>query len=155
LAEPAPFLVAALSARALAASARRAGQRVRAIDLFGDDDLRAAVLDHAVVPGDPFGGFDEAALVAAAERLAPAGRGHRLVYGGGFEARPTLLAALGRGREVCGNAPETLARLKDPVAFFALLDRVGLPHPAVALSPPADGSISSGLVPPNLPSGPG
>jgi uncharacterized protein len=138
LAEPAPFLIAALSARALAASAHRAGQRAVALDLFGDEDLQAAVLDHAVVPGDPFGGFDEAALLAAAERLAPAGRGHRLVYGGGFEARPALLAALGRGREICGNAPETLARLKDPGTFFALLDELGLPHPEVALRPPAD-----------------
>jgi len=138
LAEPAPFLIAALSARALAASARRAGQRVVALDLFGDEDLKAAVLDHAVVPGDPFGGFDEAALLAAAERLAPAGRGHRLVYGGGFEARPELLAALGRGRAICGNPPEVLEGLKDPGTFFALLDRLGLPRPEFALVPPAD-----------------
>ena len=138
LAEPAQFLIAALSARALAASARRAGQSAVALDLFGDEDLQAAVLDHAVVAGDPFGGFDEAALLAAAERLAPAGRGHRLVYGGGFEARPELLTALGRGRAICGNAPEVLAHLKDPGIFFALLDRLGLPHPEVALVPPAD-----------------
>ena len=138
LAEPAPFLIAALSARALAASARRAGRRAVALDLFGDEDLQAAVLDHAVVPGDPFGGFDETALLAAAERLAPAGRGHRLVYGGGFEAQPALLAALGRGRLICGNPPETLARLKDPGTFFTLLDKLGLPHPEVAFVPPAD-----------------
>ena len=138
LAEPSPFLIAALSARALAASARRAGQRVLALDLFGDEDLTAAVLDHAIVPGDPFGGFDEVALLAAAERLAPAGRGHRLVYGGGFEARAGLLGALGRGRAICGNPPETLARLKDPPAFFGLLDRLGLPRPEFALLPPPD-----------------
>src|SRR5690349_4575605 len=138
LAEPAPFLIAALSARALAASARRAGQPALALDLFGDQDLQAAVLDHAVVPGDPSSGFDEAALLTAAERLAPAGGGHRLVYGGGFEAQPGLLAALGQGRAICGNAPETLARLKHPRTFFALLDRLGLPHPEVALVPPAD-----------------
>src|SRR5690349_17558087 len=125
LAEPAPFLIAALSARALAASARRAGQRAVALDLFGDEDLMAAVLDHAVVPGDPSSGFDEAALLAAAEWLAPVGHGHRLVYGGGFEARPALLAALGRGREICGNPPEALARLKDPALFFTLLDKLG------------------------------
>jgi predicted ATP-grasp superfamily ATP-dependent carboligase len=137
LAEPA-FLIAGLSARALAASARHAGQRAVALDLFGDEDLQAAVLDHAVVPGDPSSGFDEAALLTAAQRLAPAGRGHRLVYGGGFEAQPGLLAALGQGRAICGNTPETLARLKHPRTFFALLDELGLPYPEVALLPPAD-----------------
>ncbi|MFX5084877.1 hypothetical protein ABTC40_19755, partial [Acinetobacter baumannii] len=49
-----------------------------------------------------------------------------------------LLAALERDRPVAGNAAATVARLKDPFAFAALLARLGLPHPEIATSPPDD-----------------
>jgi predicted ATP-grasp superfamily ATP-dependent carboligase len=133
LAEP-PYLIAAVSGRALAAAARRAGGRAIVLDLFDDLDTRATAAASRRVAGDLASGFDGPALLAAAGNLAPRSP---LVYGAGFEDRPDLLAALANGRQLCGNPPEVLARVKDPARFFALLDRLGIPHPAIALSAPA------------------
>src|SRR5882724_5419057 len=140
LAEPDIYLAVALSARALAVAARRAGRRVVVADLFGDTDTRASAEASLVVDGDFDDGFDAAALLPAAERLAPAASPPRcgLVYGSGLESRPDLLAQLAAGRRLFGNAPATVARTKDPRAFFALLDRLGLPYPAISYALPAD-----------------
>ncbi|MEX1203918.1 MAG: ATP-grasp domain-containing protein [Dongiaceae bacterium] len=124
----------AVSGRALAAAAGRAGYAPAVIDLFGDRDTRALAPGGVAVAGSLARGFGRHALLAAAETLAPTGG---LVYGAGFEARPGLLAALAHGRRLLGNTPETLSRIKDPAAFFTLLDRLGIPHPAVALRRPA------------------
>jgi predicted ATP-grasp superfamily ATP-dependent carboligase len=140
LAEPDIYLAVALSARALAVAARRGGRRVVVVDLFGDTDTRASAEASLVVDGDFDDGFDAAALLAAAERLAPASSALRygLVYGSGLESRPDLLAQLAAGRRLVGNAPATVARTKNPREFFALLDRLGLPYPAISHALPAD-----------------
>jgi hypothetical protein len=109
-------------------------------DLFGDTDTRASAAASLVVEGDFDEGFDAAALLAAAERLAPAASPPRfgLVYGSGLESHTHLLAQLADGRRLFGSAPATVARTKNPQEFFALLDRLGLPYPTIAYSPPAD-----------------
>jgi predicted ATP-grasp superfamily ATP-dependent carboligase len=130
-------LVIALSARSLALAASRAGYRPFVVDLFGDTDTRRLAAASTTVPGDLGQGFEAAALIAAAERLAPAGHDScGLVYGSGLEAAPDLLEALSRGRRLWGNTPAVLKDIKDPVAFFSLLDRLGLPHPELATTPP-------------------
>jgi NAD(P)-dependent dehydrogenase (short-subunit alcohol dehydrogenase family) len=88
LAEPEIYLLVALSGRALAVAARRAGRRTVVADLFGDTDTRASAEASLVVEGDFDDGFDAAALLAAAERLAPASPTARfgLVYGSGLES---------------------------------------------------------------------
>lgn len=134
MADGPPVLIVALSGRALAQAAARAGWRPLVIDLFGDLDTRAAAEAWAVAEGDFVTGFEMESLLATAARLAPAPIG--LVFGTGFEANPLLLAELSRGRRLYGNAPEVVARLKDPREFFPLLGRLGLPHPAVALAHP-------------------
>lgn len=138
--EPEVFLVVAISGRALAAAVRRSGRRCVVIDLFGDTDTRASADDSLVTAGDFNAGFDSVALVAAAERLAPSAVPPRfgLVYSSGLESCPELLARLAEGRRLCGNSPATVARLKDPVQFFAALDRLGIPYPEICLQPPAD-----------------
>jgi len=140
LAEPDIYLLVALSARALAVAARRAGRRAVVADLFGDTDTRASAEASLVVEGDFDDGFDAGALLAAVERLAPAASPPRfgLVYGSGLESHTHLLAQLADGRRLFGNAAATVARTKNPQEFFALLDRLGLPYPAIAYSPPAD-----------------
>jgi uncharacterized protein len=139
-ADPESFLVVALSGRALAAAARRAGCRARVLDLFGDMDTRVHADACLTVDGSPENGFEPAALLRAAERLAPAAEPARygLVYGAGLESAPDLLARLTEGRRLYGNSPATVARTKDPRQFFALLDRLGVPHPTTTYTPPAD-----------------
>ena len=140
MAEPDIYLLVALSGRGLAVAARRAGRRAVVADLFGDTDTRASAEASLVVEGDFDAGFDAAALLAAAERLAPATSPPRcgLVYGSGLESHTQLLAQLADGRRLFGNVPATVARAKNPQEFFALLDRLGLPYPAIAYAPPFD-----------------
>jgi predicted ATP-grasp superfamily ATP-dependent carboligase len=138
-AEPRGVLVAALSGRALAAAARRAGERVAVLDLFADDDTQHLARRCRKLP--PAGaGFERSALLAAIEAEAGAARG--LVYGAGFEHDPALLAEAARRTPLLGNAPETVAAVKDPCRLARLLARLGLPHPEIRRTPPEhqDGS---------------
>lgn len=136
------ILIVALSGRALAAAAKRAGYRVVAADLFGDMDLKSAAEACATVGGDPAGGFDPEALLSAADLLAPQASPPRFgfTYGAGLEAQSDLLERLCRGRRLYGNRPQAVARLKDPAEFFGALDRLGVPHPQVRVAPPEAGA---------------
>lgn len=122
-------LLVALSARALAASARRAGLAAVAVDLFGDADTRALALDTVVAERSDGFRFTEDALLAA---LAPyAGTGVPLVLGTGFEDRPELVDRLAARHPVAGAGGAILRRLKDPFAFAKLLAELEIPHPAI------------------------
>jgi predicted ATP-grasp superfamily ATP-dependent carboligase len=138
-AKPDSVLIVALSARSLALAAERAGYRAAVIDLFGDVDTRRLAERSVTVPGDLGQGFEAEALIEAARKLAPAkDEFSGLVYGSGLESRPELLERLARGRQLWGNRPAVLRAIKDPVIFFGLLDRQGLPHPEVRTKPPAE-----------------
>jgi uncharacterized protein len=136
-AEPRRTLVAALSGRALAAAARRAGERALVLDLFADEDT-ARCAERCIKLPAAGPGFERQALLAAVDELAPAARG--LVYGAGFEHDPPLLAALGRRVKLLGNTPETVAAVKDPLRLARLLARLGLPHPETVGAPPPAGA---------------
>jgi predicted ATP-grasp superfamily ATP-dependent carboligase len=132
------FLLVAHSARLLAQSAARARHPVCTLDLFNDADTgRFALASEAVdaragnVPG-----FDRDDLLRRAARLCPPQRCRGLVYGAGFEDDTGTLALLAEGRELLGNPPELVARLKDPAAFFGLLDRLAIAHPKTVLTRP-------------------
>ncbi|MBP2296287.1 ATP-grasp domain-containing protein [Azospirillum rugosum] len=132
------IVVAALSARALAAAARRAGRRPAAIDLFADQDTRQLAEPCIPLPSDGLR-LDADALMNALAR--PELRGLPLVYGAGFEEDPTLLARIAEDRPLLGNRAEVVARVKDPFRFAETLERLGIPHPPVARSldgPPGD-----------------
>ena len=130
--------VVALSARALAQAARRAGVHAFAFDLFGDCDTRAAALRARVLPGSLDAGFEPAALLDAVRAVSPEIAG--LVYGAGFEDRPGLLAELAAVVPLLGNTPETVRRVKDPRVFFPALETLGIAFPEVRLERPATGA---------------
>jgi predicted ATP-grasp superfamily ATP-dependent carboligase len=134
----APFLVVAVTGRALAASARRGGYAVVVLDYFADADTAALASACRSVVAARGLRFDRPALLAAAEALAPAARCAGLVYGSGFEGRIPLLARVAHGRRLFGNSPAVVSAVRDPVRFFGLLDRLGIPHPRVRLTPPPD-----------------
>lgn len=131
-----PVLIVALSGRALAQAARRVGFAPYVVDAFADEDTREVAVATARVPVDRHLRFDPEALLEAATRLAPPPV--PLVWGGGFDEDPALLARLAAGRELLGHSPAGLRELKDPIAFAARLARLGLPHPEVRLTPPED-----------------
>src|SRR6266508_6376781 len=130
-------LIAAVSGRALAASARRAGFVPLVADCFGDDDTLALAASHVRVRLDTARGIDPGELLPALERLAARHAPAGVVCGTGFEDRPELLAEISRRWRLLGNAPHTVARLKDPGCFAALCRGCGVPHPETVLDRPA------------------
>jgi predicted ATP-grasp superfamily ATP-dependent carboligase len=137
--ESSPVLLVAVTGRALAASAARAGRPAIVLDCFADRDTRALARHCRSVRAAGAIRFHAHALLAAAAELAPPAESEGLIYGAGFEGRPTLLARLAQGRRLLGNRPCVVAAIKDPRRFFPLLDRVGIPHPEVRYATPDDG----------------
>ena len=119
-------IVVGASARAAAASARRAGFRPYGIDLFGDADLRA-IAPVVRCPTDryPHGLPDLLANAPAAPWF----------YAGGLENHPDLVAVMARLRPLWGNGPDALRRVRSPRALAAALAEAGVPGPEVR---PAD-----------------
>lgn len=135
---PEPLLIAAVTARPLAASARRGGYAAAVLDLFADADTRALGYPcRNVCRGDALH-FDAPRLLAAADELAPRGRCAGVVFGSGFESSTRLMARLARGRHLLGNSPDTVAAIKNPAPLAELLRRLEIPHPETRLAPPAD-----------------
>jgi predicted ATP-grasp superfamily ATP-dependent carboligase len=125
-------LIAAVSGRALAAAASRAGYRPLVVDLFGDLDTQALAAASVREPGGLSRGFRRDRLLPALEDLAAARAPVGLVYGTGFEDRPALLQAVADRYPLLGNSPATVRKVKRPVALAALCRRLGIPHPPMS-----------------------
>ena len=131
-------LIAAISGRALAASARRGGYVPLVADFFGDEDTRALAERHVRLDTTIARGMIADELFAALETLAATQRPVGTVCGTGFEDRPELLARVGERWGLLGNSAETVARVKDPLAFAALCSECDIPHPQTSLRQPTD-----------------
>ncbi len=129
-------LIAAASGRALAASARRAGYAPLVADFFGDRDTLEAAHAHARIGDGLAGGMDAEAVSDALETLAAGNEPLGLVWGTGFEDRPDVLARLAQRWRLFGNTPDTVAVIKDPIAFARLNAGCGIPHPETSLMRP-------------------
>jgi uncharacterized protein len=117
------LLIVGASARAAAASARRAGFDPWCADLFGDADLRRLAPDSVRCAADEY----PAGLVGIL-RDAPAAP---LIYTGGLENHPNVVRALGELRPLWGNGPNALHRCRWPFTVESLLRQAGLPTPEV------------------------
>jgi uncharacterized protein len=133
----AAVLIAAVSGRALTASARRGGYLPLVADFFGDQDTVAAAQGHVTLCGELARGFREHELMAALERLASRHAPIGIVCGTGFEDRPQLLACLAQRWPLFGNSADKVTRAKDPEIFAAYCRDCDIAHPCVSLSPPA------------------
>ncbi len=133
--EPA-VLIAAISGRALAASARRGGYLPLVTDFFGDQDTLDVAHAHARVAGSLRRGIDGDALVHALETLSEPQEPIGVVCGSGFEDRTQLLQRLAQRWRLFGNGAETVAKIKDPVFLSALCGNRGIPFPCISLSKP-------------------
>jgi len=131
----AAVLIAAQTGRALAQSARACGYTPLVVDLFADDDTRAAAADAVAVSA-----LDEEALLPALARLAHGRRPLGVVCGAGFEDRPALLDAIAQRHRIIGNSHASVRAVKDPRALAEACARLGVPHPAISLgAAPDDG----------------
>ena len=82
------IIVLANSARALAASAKRAGFAPLAIDVFGDGDTRETSLAAITLDGGLSDGLTIGKVAGAVQSLISAYDPVGLVYGSGFEHQP-------------------------------------------------------------------
>jgi len=133
-----PILIAAISGRALAVSARRAGYAPLVVDMFCDQDTIAAAQAHVRLTSGLARGMDGDELLSALQALALLHAPTGIVCGTGFEDRPQLLAQLAQRWTLIGNSAETIAMVKDPQAFAALCRSHGIPHPELSLVLPRE-----------------
>ncbi len=134
----APYIAAVgSSARMLAQSARRAGLNVAALDIFGDRDTRRYAPLWFDIGGKELS-IDRALLIDALERTARLPRMLGFVVGSGLEPLMQELCSASRLPRLIGNSAEATAAVREPLRFFALLDRLGIAHPDVATTRPLD-----------------
>lgn len=130
-------LIAAVSGRALAQAARRAGFAPLVVDFFADQDMRTAARRWHRLEGPLAQGFHGPELLAALHDLAAKGPPpFGIVCGSGFEARTDLLAEIAGHWPLIGNDAATVARVSDPRTFFSKLDAHAIAHPDIRLDPP-------------------
>ncbi len=156
------MLVAAVSGRALAQAARRAGYRARVADFFCDDDTMVAAEKVTTLPGSLRDGVDTERLVEVLGELAqdelvltgPVGGSmtaarqvwsrsswsdvDALVLGSGFERLPDLVDELARHFPLVGNSGRAIRRVKDPEILATDCADIGIPHPPFCWNEPAD-----------------
>lgn len=133
-------LIAALSGRALAQSARRAGLIPYVVDAFGDLDMRDAASDYAVIERAAMRGFTAKALLPALDRLSATASSPpvALVLGSGFEGTPRLMHVLAERYPLVGAPMTAIEQINDPLRLATLLSRLAIPHPETSLQRPDD-----------------
>ncbi|MBA4188830.1 MAG: hypothetical protein C0467_12600 [Planctomycetaceae bacterium] len=114
--------VVGASARAAVHSLLRAGYKAWAVDLFCDRDL-AMVAPCAVCPLEDY----PDALPELAKQFPPG----PVMYTGGLENHPQVVAELAASCELWGNSPAVLERVRDPYRLFPILAEVGFRVPAI------------------------
>jgi predicted ATP-grasp superfamily ATP-dependent carboligase len=137
MADRGEVLIAAMSGRALAASARRGGYAPLVADFFGDQDTLAVADAHIRLAGNLRDGIDENALLDALEQLGQRRQPVGFVYGTGFEDRTPLLQRVAQHWQVLGNSAETVAKVKDPDTLASLCASLGIAFPEVSWSRPS------------------
>ena len=113
------------------------------LDLYADRDTSALALSVSRI-GSIATGFRADRLLDRLHRIEAREGIDGIVVGSGFEERIDLLEAMARVGRLLGNPPEVVRTAKDPVGFFALLARLGVPHPETVTEappgPPGEGT---------------
>ncbi|MEQ1951106.1 ATP-grasp domain-containing protein [Mesorhizobium yinganensis] len=131
-------MIAAISGRALAAAARRAGYRPLVADLFCDNDMVALSERATMLAGDLRKGIDHKRLPQALLELAAGEPVEALVLGSGFEHDPAIVDDLARHFPLAGNSAVTVARVKDPRRLAEDCAALGISHPELRWDSPPD-----------------
>lgn len=132
------LLIAAISGRALAAAARRAGYRPLVADFFCDTDTVALSERTQILPGDLRNGIDTGRVIDTLRQLSGGDRPVALVLGSGFERTPDVVDEIGRHFPLAGNGSAAIRRVKDPHMLAADCAALGIPHPEFRCDPPPD-----------------
>jgi uncharacterized protein len=131
-------LIAAISARALAQSAQRAGYRPLVVDFFGDQDTLQVAPDHVRLTARLADGLPEGALLGGLETLARRNRPMGIVCGSGFEDRPNLLQSVASRWRLFGNEAVVVTRVKNPEILSAICKELAISYPEFSFTKPDD-----------------
>lgn len=129
------YLIIARSARALAASAKRAGYKVCVADCFNDEDTKS-FSESVYQLRFHDDGFEAEELLNHTQEVISRYPNAKLVIGSGFESIPELLDSLAKIAPVISNSKESIAALKNPLRFFTMLDKSAINHPETLFSRP-------------------
>jgi uncharacterized protein len=129
MAEGDSILIAAISGRALAQSARRGGYQPLVADFFGDQDTLQFAKDHVRLPGALARGIEEEELLRALETLAARHHPTGIICGSGFEDRPQLLGRIAERWRLFGNGAVIVAKVKDPTTLSAICAEAAIAVP--------------------------
>jgi uncharacterized protein len=122
-------LICGVSTRAAAESAARAGFAVTSIDGYADLDQHPSVRALSL-PRD----FERPLTPYAAARASRSIQCDAVTYLSSFENYPGAVRRLADGRALWGNAPDVLARVRNPLLVAAALGGRGLAVPDVRLA---------------------
>ena len=123
------LLIAAISGRALAAAAKRAGYRPLVADFFCDTDTVAMAERAVKLPGDLKSGID-ARLIDTLRQLAGNDPLEAVVLGSGFERKPEIVDEVACHFPLAGNRGAAIRRVKDPQSLAADCAALGVPPSA-------------------------
>jgi predicted ATP-grasp superfamily ATP-dependent carboligase len=135
-----PVLIAAASGRALAVSARRAGLAPLVVDYFGDQDTLATAQAHVRLARGLKSGMESPAVIAALQKLSEQHDACSVVWGSGFEDRPSLLRQIAQSWKLIGNGPDVVEPVKHPMLLAKLCRSCDIPYPDTRLDRPDDRS---------------
>lgn len=129
------YLIIARSARALAASAKRAGHKVHSMDCFIDDDTKK-ISDSVNQLKYEDEGFIEEQVLGITQALVSEYQDIVIVTGSGFEAKPKQLSKLRELAPLISNDTDTICDLKRPDRFSKLMSKHSIKRPLTLLSKP-------------------
>jgi predicted ATP-grasp superfamily ATP-dependent carboligase len=135
-------IVVGFNARPIAASAKRAGFTVLAVDYWGDTDLRSSADDTETVlkqvpgmrPREELRQPASDLLVECANKIASRHQGEVdfVLVGSGLDDRPDLWLELEAIAPILGNPAEILARTRDRLRLYETASRLGIPSPTTS-----------------------
>lgn len=123
------LLLVGLTTRAIAESAVRAGCDAVTVDYFGDLDTKRLYPNLSLRERGL--GYSASALAQLARELTY----DAVMYGGGLENHPGVVAELTEGKVLLGNPPETLRRVRNPKILFPCLAARGFGVPSTIVAP--------------------
>ena len=131
-------LIAAASGRALAASARRAGYAPLVVDYFADQDTIASAQAYVRLASGLDHGMHAPEVIAALQTLSEQHAACGVVWGSGFEDRPSLLRDITQRWKLIGNRPDVVEHVKHPMLLAKLCRSCDIPYPETRMDPPDD-----------------
>jgi len=118
------ILLVGVSVRAMAASAVKSGYDVVALDAFGDLDLKALCEGYSL-QRDFHQAYSAKGLYQASQKLQFEG----VAYTANFENYPKLVEAFSQQKQLLGNPPDVLKRVRNWSKLFEVLNKAGFCTP--------------------------